>query len=93
MRQPQTSYLKPDGGWLSAWETATSCNTRSLLLSATAPAAWAEMAPKARKVAGIRARPPRCQRQFLPETDENKQAARDGLNYEADIKRLLIASP
>lgn len=49
IRQTQTSYLKPDGGWLSAWETATSYNKRTLLLSANALAAWAEMASKARK--------------------------------------------
>lgn len=45
------------------------------------------------KVAGFWARPPRCQRQFLPETGKNKRAVRDRLNYEAGIKRLLIACP
>lgn len=65
------------------------CATRGLCCWA-ALAAWAEKAPTPAEVAGIWASPPRCQR---PEAGENKRAARDTVNYQAYIKRLLTVCP
>lgn len=89
IRQPKP----PACWWLSVHLSGLCCPVlqEALLLSCSGCLGWEGSTPA--EAAGIWANPARCHRQGLPQAGENKRAARDRVNYQANIKRLLTVCP